>query len=347
MTKSSFLINRKLYMPMTMNAIRIMTAVIYSAMFLFVGCCPEEDSGTAREDKAILRISASAGHHASRSLSSTGEAEIHDWSAIICLPSGMVTAAITDITGEAEVEVTHGTYTIYAVANSDIITEDMTDAENLLTSRVQLSDNSLSEGLVMFGSATVNVGASGGTATIGMDRLVAKTVVEKVSTDFSERPALASKEFMLKAIYMINVAGDAELASPSSPEIWNNAMGWNSSDCNSLLRDEVNEIISHASPYVQTHSFYSFENITADDSEADVWSPRYTRAVLECSIDGETYYYSIDIPMMKRNCMYRITEVIIRNWGSKDPDKAVEGACEVRFSESLQWDETISTEEES
>ena len=87
--------------------------------------------------------------------------------------------------------------------------------------------------------------------------------------------------------------------------------------------------------------------MTVTDCDNEPWSDRYTRLILECDIDGETYYYSVNIPGLERNRQYRITEVVIKDWGSLSPDKIIDPACEVTYSSSLDWDETYTVEEES
>lgn len=342
--KPSLLINCNKDIQM-LNHYRI-SAILSLAMALAASCSVEKEQPVT-SGKAMLRLSAATKTPPAKSITGSGESAIYRWSALICLPSGRVVASLSDISGDADIELEPGRYTIYATANHGIAINGMTDVSGLLSLRIPLSSNSLEKGFVMYGSKTIDLEKTGGTETIGLERLAAKVRLERVRTDFTGKPSLASRTFIFKAAYLINVAGDASLSCPSVPSGWKNMMKWSSSDCDHLLRDDINAVITSSSPYETAHNLYPYENMTVTDCDNEPWSDRYTRLILECDIDGETYYYSVNIPGLERNRQYRITEVVIKDWGSLSPDKIIDPACEVTYSSSLDWDETYTVEEES
>ena len=77
------------------------------------------------------------------------------------------------------------------------------------------------------------------------------------------------------------------------------------------------------------------------------WSPRFTRVVIQATLQGETVYYPISLPASVRNKTYMIDEVIIHRPGSSDPEEEIPGSVTVNFSLSMPWGEEYGITENS
>ena len=251
-----------------------------------------------------------------------------------------------------------GSYTAYAIANppSSFRPEDYTSFSKFSKAESDLRDNGLSQ-LVMFGSRIISVsGQDNRPQSIGVNRLVSKVSIRKISTDFSD-PTLRFRTFRLKAIYLTNCYGKNKLrndgeASEMNADVscWYNRMGFHSdAGVDALLADRgINAVITASSPYGQEHHFYCYPNRTDQDSRSGEWSIRHTRLVLEADIDGKTYFYPITLPTMQRNKTYIIEEAIIRKLGSNDPEKDEPGSIDAIFETSTSdWSPVFTVHENS
>ena len=203
--------------------------------------------------------------------------------------------------------------------------------------------------LVMAGSRTVTVPVpDGGTQRIGVDRLVCKAGIRKISVGFTD-PLLAARSFVLKGIYLTNCygksryGGDLDAADiVSDASAWHNRMGFQTDGGVDRLLAEtgLNIPVTASSPHMQEHSFYYYPNPLPEalDSRSGTWTRRRTRLVLEAEIGGRTYYYTVTLPVSQRNKTYLIEEAVIRKLGSRDPEKEEPGAVEVVFrTETDDW----------
>lgn len=325
----------------------IINMTVLSFLLCVIASCSAGIGSDVRNEALHSSLEVNVGCAPSvRSVSSAGEGDIRSWSILICTPSGKVVQSRSGVTASTVFDLECESYVVHAVANCPLDVSSMTDVSQLTSARVSLGDNSLGGGLMMYGSASVDVVPAGSSVSVLMKRLVARVVIDKVRVDFSAKPVLSGKTMTVDAVYLIDVAGDAVIGSPQAPSVWLNRMMWTGgSAADALLRDDIGVEISPEKPYIRTHYLYAFENVTVNDSEADVWSPRHTRLVLQCSVEGEKYYYAVTLPGMARNCQYRITDLLIKDWGSLSPQKKQEAAIDVVFSNSLAWDDTYNVEE--
>lgn len=318
-----------------------------AVLSLLTGCSVTDEGGSVLPARASLEVSVDGGAQV-RSVSSAGEGDVNSWSVLVCTPSGKVVASRSGVSSSTVFDLECASYVVHAVANCPFDVSSMTDVSQLVGRRVSLGDNSLSGGLVMYGKGSVDVVPQGASVTVPLQRLVSKVVIDRIRVDFQAKPVLSGKTMTLDAVYLINVAGDAVVGSAQSPSDWINRMAWTGgSSADALVRDDIGVVLGPSSPYNRSHYLYAFENVTVNDSEADVWSARHTRLVVQCSIEGEKYYYSVPLPGMARNTQYRITDLLIKDWGSRSPQKRQEAAIDVVFSESLAWDDTYNVEEQS
>lgn len=256
------------------------------------------------------------------------------------------------------------TYTCYAIVNySTVGTGAFNPAQvrspSDLTGKVAyLGDNSVGN-LQMFGSQTI-VPAAGekGSRSIRVQRIVSRINLTKVAVDFSDAPALKTKTFTLRHIYVTNAYRTTRYGADypasglsGSRSAWYNTGGWHrgesaESGMDALLGGRnLNTVITKDSPYTVTHTFYAFPNAVkkADDNHSlDRWTSRCTRIVLEVTLDDTTMYYWVNVPEMERNHIYTADSVVIRGRGSNDPEiyDIDPGAIDVSFHIDDGWDGT-------
>ena len=241
-----------------------------------------------------------------------------------------------------EIITKEGKKTVMAVANAPSL-EDAATRTALLTRTSLLSDNSLGA-MVMTGEKEA-VLQDGGSITIPVTRIVSKVVIRKITSNFSSS-SNASKEFRVKSIYLLNVAGDNTYAATSEPTVWYNKLmdGYNDSACRSfpLLSDAVNTTIPFKSSYTKEHSFYCYPNLISAESFDSVWCPRHTMLVVDALLGSDRVYYPIELPVIGRNKCIVIEELIITKKGSDEPYKPVQdGTCNVAV-EVMDWDVILS-----
>lgn len=216
-----------------------------------------------------------------------------------------------------------------------------------LTNKVAyLSDNAVGS-LLMYGKTSITPSVVNydpedpstlvsETKSINVTRIVSRIDVKKVAVDFSEKPALASKTFTLKHIYITNLYKTTRYSSDysflelsGSRTSWYNTGGWHrgeveESSIDAIVGDRnINAAITASTPHTTVHSFYAFPNVTpkvSDSNETGIWTIRCTRIIIEATLDSETLYYHVDVPAMERNHIYSANNITIKGRGSNDPE---------------------------
>lgn len=293
-----------------------------------------------------------------RTTVTSSEGRVNRWTLLLYREGKLIDVGISGSTSSIQRSLVAGTYTAYAVANppSSFVPESYTTIAKFSAAESDLRDNSLSQ-LVMVGNQTISVPVRNGRPqTIGVNRLVAKVGINKISVDFTD-PALQSRTFRLKAIYLTNCYGETHLSSDmgasemkADASCWYNRMGFHSiPGVDALLADQaIDAIITASSPYGKEHHFYCYPNQADRDSRSEEWSIRHTRLVLEAEIGGRTYYYPITLPSMQRNKTYIVEEAIIRKLGSNDPEKDEPGSVDVVFDTTTSdWGPSYTVHENS
>lgn len=231
-----------------------------------------------------------------------------------------------------------GKKTVMAIVNAPSV-ESAGSYSQLMGMTTLLSDNTLGS-MVMTGEVQAVI-QSGGELSIPVSRIISKVMIKKITSAFKSS-TLSSKEFKIKSIYLINVAGDNKYSATASPSIWYNKLseGRNDPSCSSfsLLSDPVNSVIAPKSSYTKEHSFFCYPNLTADESFDSTWSPRHTMLVIDALLGGEQTYYPIELPVIGRNKCIIIDELIVTRKGSDYPYIPVsDGTCAVTV-EIVPWD---------
>lgn len=159
--------------------------------------------------------------------------------------------------------------------------------------------------------------------TINVSRLMSKVSINSITRRF-ESPALASKTFIIKGIYLINAAGDTNFGS-GMPTVWLNKSALAGGDADALLCDgSLNAALADGASYNTPHSFYCCPNPTTTDTQGGSWSARHTRLVVEAQLDGATMYYPITLPVLKANHTYTVSGLTITGKGCSSPDSIAE-----------------------
>ena len=218
-----------------------------------------------------------------------------------------------------------GRKTIWALAGAPTL--NPSSETELLSTLTRLEDNSPAS-FVMSGSRSIEL-VGPANVDIALKRYVAKVSLGRVINALSG--TIASKELIIRAVYLLNVAADTSFGL-SSPTNWYNRMGKEDNPADVL--------ISSGSLSVQLPSgdgadldcvFYPYPNPTESNANGGSWSARHTKLVVEASIGGEICYYPIVLPVLQRNRTYTISDLTITMFGSDNPDIPIDKGT-VNFS---------------
>jgi len=308
----------------------------------------------------LVTFSIQGGATRSTDTDTDDESAVDGWTLLLFRDGQLIDAGSSASDASISRTLQKGTYAAFAVVNppSDFRAGDYATLQELSDGVSGLGDNAPGR-FVMAGSKDVTVpSADGGPQTIGVDRLVCKAGIRKISVDFTD-PLLVSRTFLLKAVYLTNVYGQSRYGSDlgegelqSLASRWYNRMGHQSgTDAEALLADtDIGQAVSASAPYGTAHYFYCYPNPLSEskDSRSADWSVRRTRLVIEAGIGDKTYYYPITLPASQRNRTYIVEEAVIRNLGSEDPEQEVPGSIDVTFSTSAEdWNPVYDVEENS
>lgn len=280
----------------------------------------------------------------------SAESAIGNWAVcVIDNVTGVMKSASSSSASSISMSLVAGhSHTVYAAANYPSGSFDpysIRTAADFTEKVSYLSENALGR-LIMTGSEvftpTETVVATDGTyaaqeVNVRVKRLVARIDVSGISIDFSEKPHLASRTFVLKGIYLTNLYrttryGNDYFFSDLSDvrSSWYNTGGWHRGESaeggiDAMVGDiDLDTVLDEGTPYTVSHSFYAYANPTAksdDNHDTDgAWTKRCTRIVIEVTMDDDPMYYTVDVPAMNRNYIYSLKDVVIRDLGLDDPE---------------------------
>lgn len=173
--------------------------------------------------------------------------------------------------------------------------------------------------------------------SLNLSRMVARICLDKISINFEDSPYEEMKLTNVQA-YLANVTGNKIIFDGSDCEektILNNG-GLVESDTagnamKGLIHENIGKEISQNEPYAGKHYFYCYENAISSETGSE----KFTRLVIQAELNGETYYYPVNINQegaghdessghygVKRNTSYTIG-ITINRPGSADPDVPV------------------------
>ncbi len=219
------------------------------------------------------------------------------------------------------IQCTTGPKEVVVLANAPDVS-GIVSYDAFLKTRSGLADNGLGR-LVMEGNASPNLTASGGTVTVDIRRIVAKVVLDAVTVDF-ETDAYDEMDFVLKRVYLTNVAGDKSyLSKTADPSQWYNKIVCSQTpEIDALVYEDITDVnLKDTKRYMQGHHFYCYPNPHVNDTfSSDQWTPRPTRLVVEAMLGNVLYYYPVSLPELKQNTRYHVSLHIVRP-GATSPEQ--------------------------
>lgn len=266
--------------------------------------------------KITVNIYGATSTKASAGVSAENESAVSDLQLFVFDSSGKIESYQKSQSRTFSLNVSTGNKDFIALANCPDLGSVATKDE-LLQTVSRLENN----GLAHFEMAGQKSGSISGKTTVNIEvkRLVAKVSIDRITASFTS-PYLASLEFKVLGIYLTNVVSTNNYAMTAGTFNWLNKLSRDdSSPAAALTQDSINQVITSASPYTASHTFYCYPNPTSSDSESASWSDRHTRLVVEASLGGNTVYYPVQLPIIERNKSYSITNLVISKKGSSHP----------------------------
>ncbi len=202
---------------------------------------------------------------------------------------------------------TAGSKTIVTLVNAKTETGVTTLEE--FSARKATLETTNQNNCVMVGSVKHDVVESG-SVLIPVTRLAAMVGLRSVALSFTA-PYLRTLPFAIKSVYLINAAGDRAYIDTVAPDHIYNVGALDEDNTLDILYDAVAEgsITSGGQKYETDHYFYCYPNS----------SSALTRLVIEAELDGDTYYYPIELSNITSNNKY-LYDVTIKGLGKDSPD---------------------------
>ena len=237
-----------------------------------------------------------------------------------------------DSSTKVSLSIPTGTVECYAVVNSYDDLSVIATKTVFLKHLSHLKDNDPTR-MEMLGSVTKSVVAGENSVSIAVKRFASKVQIDKITPAFTA-PAHRAMEFKLTGIYLINVNGTCPYTmvptAASESTSWYNKRKYVSGDCNHLITDKFSTPVTlqtsagEVTPYSTPHYLYCYPNPITTDVSTTTWSERISRLVVETTLGGTTYYYSVNIPTPQCNTVYQITNMKITGLGTDTPDAVVQ-----------------------
>ena len=237
-----------------------------------------------------------------------------------------------DCSTKVSLSIPTGTVECYAVANAYDDLSVIATKTIFLKHLSHLKDNDPTR-MEMLGSITQTIAAGTNSVSIAVKRFASKVQIDKVTPAFTS-PAHRAMEFKIVGVYLINVNGTCPYTmvptAASESTSWYNKRKYVSGDCNHLITDKFSTPVvmqtttGEVTPYSTPHYLYCYPNPVTTDVSTTTWSERVSRLVVETTLGGKTYYYSVNIPTPQCNTVYQITNMKITGVGTDTPDAVVQ-----------------------
>lgn len=225
-----------------------------------------------------------------------------------------------------------GTLKCYAVVNGSVDLWGVLKEGGLLDKISYLKDNSVTK-MEMLGYVTKEIGTGNNSVSIPVKRFASKVQIDKITPAFAA-PVHRALEFKLTGIYLINVNGTCPYTmiptGARESTSWYNKRKYVSGECNNLITDKFSTPVTlqtsagEVTPYSTPHYLYCYPNPVTTDVSTTTWSERVSRLVVETTLGGTPYYYSVNIPTPQCNTVYQITNMKITGIGTDTPDAVVQ-----------------------
>lgn len=296
------------------NALGAIVGVVFAACSEKAGL--EEAMSS---DMVALEISVPIAH--TKVTAAADETSISNYQVFVYDASDHLEAYVNQNSSSISLECTVGTKTVVVLCNAPAI-EDVTTLSDMMKLKSSLSDNEIGS-FVMSGRVSSVITTSSTEVTVPVSRLVSKVRLSKLETEF-EIPQYQSMPFKVSSVYLINVPADKYYITTGSVTEWYNKTKYDSSDENSLLFDNMGDLlVTSSASYDKKNTFYCYPNPESNDNFSSTWSPRHTRLVVEALLGDTRYYYPVTLPEIESNKIYDVNLKITRP-GSSLPDIEVD-----------------------
>ena len=247
------------------------------------------------------------------------ESQVNDLQILIFGDDGKLETYARESGSELSLECTSGMKDIYAFVNT--LSLDRIAKSSELSGTVFSLDDASPSHLPMQGFIRQNI-LNNGNLTIEVKRMVCKISLREILTSFPEVYTDARLE--IEKVYLTNAV--SAIGGSGNIREWANML-YEQNDYSGLLCDDYGEerkVIGGAEDGIMGNTFYAFANATQEDSCEEVWSPRFTRLVIEGSfINGNEMirrcYYPIPIGPLLANHSYVVNRYTISRPGLSSP----------------------------
>lgn len=288
----------------------------FAAAFALMGCSKTglaPENGSVHEypveegENVELTISVSDLSMTTRITGQISDESINNLQVFIFNKHGIFETSGSADSRSVSVSCTAGYKHIVALVNAEPET-DVTTLEEFSARRASLAGTDQNN-CVMTGMAECDINKSTG-IIVNVKRLASMIALRSVQVNFTNS-YLDSCPFEIKAVYLINVAGDRAYIGDSEPEHFYNEGAYEPDNSLDILYDAVTDVVlaSRGSGYGVDHYFYCYPNSTETP----------TRLVLEAEVDSNTYYYPIELTDLQSNNKY-MYDVTIKGPGKDSPD---------------------------
>ena len=290
------------------------------AVFALTGCNEknvELDETAAGDSADKIQLTVRVPESATKVTGTSSDDAVKDLQVFVFDKNGVYETSSQGSGSSLSLTCTTGETTVVALVNAP----QEVEVDNITELRSRTSDlkDCSPDAIVMAGELTQVLQASS-SLTITVERLAAKVAVDQIRTDF-ELDQHKNLTFNVKAIYLVNVAGERAYLTGNTPSSWYNKGAYVAATSPSFLYDKVTSgVIADGASYNTRHHFYCYPNATATK----------TRLVVEAELGGYTYYYPVTLDKIDPNTSYTYSLTITR-LGSDSPDKPVEDGT-VQFS---------------
>ena len=289
-------------------------------MTVFSSCQKDVVDEQLSAEKVRLEISVPIAM--TKVVSGADETAINNYQVFVFNNQNVLEAYVKKNTADISLSCTMVSKKVVVLVNAPALT-DITTLPELMNKPSLLADNA-KNALVMEGMVSVDIVSTKDVSIeVPVYRKVAKVELVSLATAF-ELPQYRDAAFKVSSVYLINVPANTKYFGTDAPTLWFNKSKYVSSDSNSLIYDNMNDVaITSSSPYTAKNAFYCYPNPTSADSFADAWSPRNTRLVVEATLGNQKYYYPVTLPVLEKNKRYEVSLTITRP-GSYVPDTIVD-----------------------
>ncbi len=227
-----------------------------------------------------------------------------------------------------------GTVELFALANVDLNSLDLSTIRNRSElSNTYINANSSAPGRFMMSGSYDYTSESPNALTINLYRYLVRVSVEKIN----KTEHMKTQDIVLQGIYLINVCDKMSLDGTIVSDDVNNwknfkLFGEDAYDVHKWRGEhQMNRSYpSNLTSMVVDRQMYCLPNPTLQKNDRNDASanPRVTRLVIECTINGVTYYYPINVlddrdsedSALSRNKHVYFKTITISGLGSSSPD---------------------------